>query len=67
MSFVGAQEEAHFRLSEKRQGLMVPREQIAGFEAAAVAPVAVVPGNGGIKGRRPSKKDKLRAALRKAS
>ena len=67
LSFVGAQEEAHFRLIEKRQGLMVPREQIAGFEAAAVAPVAVVPGNGGIKGRRPSKKDKLRAAVRKAS
>ena len=67
LSFVGAQEEAHFRLIEKRQGLMVPREQIAGFEAAAVAPVAVVPGNGGIKGRRPSKKDKLRAALRKTS
>ena len=67
LSFVGAQEEAHFRLIEKRQGLMVPREQIAGFEAAAVAPAEVVPGTGGVKGRRPSKKDKLRAALRKAS
>jgi len=46
----------------------VPREQIAGFEPAPLAelaPGAVAPSsNGGIKGKRPSKKDKLRAAAR---
>ena len=64
ISFVSAGTRAHFRLIEKRQGVEVPREQVAGFE-----PVDVVPSNpadpqstGGIKGTRPSKKDKLRAA-----
>jgi ATP-dependent RNA helicase RhlE len=50
---------------EKRQGLSLPREQIEGFEPTEVAvPVAAAPapGNGGVKGLRPSKKDKLRAA-----
>ncbi len=66
VSFVIAQTEAHFGLIEKRQGLTLPREQIAGFEPVEVqAPVdlAPVPGTGGIKGKRPSKKDKLRAAV----
>jgi ATP-dependent RNA helicase RhlE len=69
ISFVSAATEAHFRLIEKRQGLSLPRERIEGFEpveseappandAAAAAPAS----NGGIKGKRPSKKDKLRAA-----
>jgi superfamily II DNA/RNA helicase len=66
VSFVSAETEAHFRLIEKRQGAQVPRERIAGFEPAApaeLAPGAVAPsGTGGIKGKRPSKKDKLRAA-----
>jgi ATP-dependent RNA helicase RhlE len=65
VSFVTADMEAHFRLIEKRQGLSLPREQIEGFEPTEVAvPVAAAPapGNGGVKGLRPSKKDKLRAA-----
>jgi ATP-dependent RNA helicase RhlE len=65
VSFVSAATEAHFRLIEKRQGQRVPRERIAGFEPkdAAPAPSAVDPhGVGGIKGRRKSKKDKLREA-----
>lgn len=64
LSFVSPETEAHFRLIEKRQGAVVPREQIAGFEPAPRAPDAAVtaPGGGGIKGKRPSKKDKLRAA-----
>ncbi len=55
--------EAHFRLIENRQNQRVAREQIAGFEPAA-APVPPMPAdaNGGIKGRRKSKKDKLREA-----
>ena len=47
--------------TEKRQGRRVPREQVSGFEpteAAAPAPAA-----GGVKGRRPSRKDKLRAGM----
>ena len=63
VSLVSASTEAHFALIEKRQGLSLPREQIQGFAPSASAlplPVAAS-GNGGIKGRRPSKKDKLRA------
>jgi superfamily II DNA/RNA helicase len=58
--------EAHFRLIEKRQARRVPREQVAGYEAAA--PLPALPAdphggvNGGVKGRRKSKKDKLREA-----
>ena len=61
VSFVTAASEAHFRLIEKRQGLRVPREQIAGFEPRETA-LPVPPAEGGIKGRRKSKKDKLREA-----
>jgi len=61
VSFVSAGTEAHFRLIEKRQGQRVPRERIAGFEPTEVAvPEAVAAG--GVKGRRKSKKDKLREA-----
>jgi ATP-dependent RNA helicase RhlE len=74
LSFITADSAAHFRLIEKRQSLSLPREQIAGFEplvdnsveesaASGAAPVYVdTTGTGGIKGKRPSKKDKLRAA-----
>ncbi len=60
VSFVSAASEAHFRLIEKRQGQRVPREQLPGFEPQVAA--VTVAGTGGIKGKRPSKKDKLRAA-----
>jgi superfamily II DNA/RNA helicase len=54
--------EAHFRLIEKRQQQRVPREVLPGFEpAAGVLPPLPADANGGVKGRRPSKKDKLRA------
>jgi superfamily II DNA/RNA helicase len=65
LSFVSAESEAHFQLIERRQHLLLPREQLPGFEVLAhvAAPDrAPVPGTGGIKGKRPSKKDKLRAA-----
>jgi superfamily II DNA/RNA helicase len=52
--------ESHFRLIEKRQAQRVAREQLAGFEPVAVATEGQA--SGGIKGARPSKKDKLRAA-----
>lgn len=68
VSFVTAAGEAHFRLIEKRQGRRVPREQVAGFEPRetssppASLATASQPSTGGIKGRRKSKKDKLREA-----
>ncbi len=65
VSFVSADTLAHFRLIEKRQGMQLPLEQIAGFEpseSATPGAALAAPGNGGIKGKRPSKKDKLRAA-----
>ena len=58
-SFVTPAQEAHFRLIQKRNALRLPLETVEGFEA----PDAPTPLNngGGIKGKRPSKKDKLRA------
>jgi superfamily II DNA/RNA helicase len=60
ISFVSADTEAHFRLIEKRQGFRVPREQVVGFEPVEVATEAQA--TGGVKGKRKSKKDKLREA-----
>lgn len=60
LSFVTAEQQAHWRLIEKRQGLSLPLEVVPGFEPVDVPPEAA--GTGGIKGKRPSKKDKLRAA-----
>ncbi|MEO8391276.1 DEAD/DEAH box helicase [Polaromonas sp.] len=64
VSFVSAATEAHFKLIEKRQGIKVPREQVVRFEPVETVPVNVMDpaGTGGVKGKRPSKKDKLRAA-----
>ncbi|WP_295995652.1 DEAD/DEAH box helicase [Rugamonas sp.] len=67
VSFISADTEAHFRLIEKRQDFLLPREQVAGFEMletlAPPAPDSVTDlVNGGIKGKRKSKKDKLREA-----
>jgi ATP-dependent RNA helicase RhlE len=59
--------EAHFRLIEKRQGLRVGREQIRGFEPETVASPTAADPHGGIKGRRKSKKDKLREAAAAAA
>jgi ATP-dependent RNA helicase RhlE len=68
VSFVTPATEAHFRLIEKRQGQRVPRETIVGFEPTAAAPpreqgagTGLDP-HGGVKGKRKSKKDKLREA-----
>ena len=54
----------HFDLIEKRNQLSLAREVIAGFEPMEVAQPPS-PGTGGIKGRRKSKKDKLREAAAK--
>ncbi|MCC8475566.1 DEAD/DEAH box helicase [Xanthomonas arboricola] len=72
ISFVPAESQPQWRLIEKRQGLRVPASVVAGFEPspATAVPATQMPkigtrtadDNGGIKGRRPSKKDKQRAA-----
>ena len=68
ISLVSADTDPHLRLIEKRHGLNLVREVVPGFEpqvleAAAAgdpnAPRGLDP-NGGIKGKRPSKKDRLR-------
>jgi superfamily II DNA/RNA helicase len=60
VSFVTPASEAHWHLIEKRQGLSLPLEVVPGLEPTEVAPVSEA--GGGVKGKRPSKKDKLRAA-----
>ena len=64
ISFVSAATEAHWRLIEKRQAMHVEREQVSGFEPVERPQInaADPSGTGGVKGTRPSKKDKLRAA-----
>jgi ATP-dependent RNA helicase RhlE len=69
VSLVTAAMMAHWKLIEKRQRLSVALEQVAGFEPTedVPEPIAVSPSstnNGGVKGLRPSKKDKLRAAAK---
>jgi ATP-dependent RNA helicase RhlE len=60
ISFISADTEAHFRLIEKRMGIKLEREYIDGFEPSEVpGPGAAT---GGVKGKRKSKKDKLREA-----
>jgi ATP-dependent RNA helicase RhlE len=61
VSFISASTAAHFRLIEKRNQLALSREQIAGFEPKEQAEPAR-DASGGVKGKRRSKKDKLREA-----
>ncbi len=64
LSFVTAANAAHFALIEKHHGLRLARERIEGFLPTdpAVSPHASA---GGIKGKRKSKKDRLREAALK--
>lgn len=70
INFCNSDTEAHLRLIENRLKFRLPREQIAGFELTvkqepmteASAALAIAQANGGIKGKRKSKKDKLREA-----
>jgi superfamily II DNA/RNA helicase len=64
VSFVTAATLAHWQLIQKRVQVQLPLEVLEGFEPTEVPPPAspLNDGTGGIKGKRPSKKDKLRAA-----
>ncbi len=67
--------EAHFRLIEQRHQQKIAREHISGFEPSQIPATAIdnvgqdailpIDANGGIKGKRPNKKDKLRALTAK--
>ncbi len=64
VSFVTSASLAHWQLIQKRAKVQLSVEVLEGFEPTEVPP-PVSPlndGTGGIKGKRPSKKDKLRAA-----
>jgi ATP-dependent RNA helicase RhlE len=69
VSFVTVDQKAHWQLICQREGVVAELEEVEGFEptdlpasqAAQHAPQGLDP-NGGIKGKRMSKKDKLRAA-----
>ncbi len=68
VSFVTAQAQAHWKLIRKREKLGLDLQVLPGFEPQDVPPVPspLNDGTGGIKGKRPSKKDKLRAAQAQA-
>ena len=56
--------EAHFRLIELRHHQKIIREVVVGFEptqAVMVTSIIAIDSNGGVKGKHPNKKDKLRA------
>jgi len=59
ISFIGHEEQAHFKLIEKRSNIKLQREQIEGYELTGVAPKKEK-GLAPIKGKKKSKKDKLR-------
>jgi superfamily II DNA/RNA helicase len=60
ISFVSGDTQAHWQLIQKRQEMHVALDQVTGFEPSQ-AQTDMSFSNGGIKGKRPSKKDKLRA------
>jgi len=66
VSFVDAASAAHFRSIERRHHLVLERERIVGFEPTETAEPPRDP-NGGVKGKRKSKKDKLREAAARAA
>ena len=67
ISLIDHASDAHFKLIEKRIQQKVPREQIEGFERSTEIPeeVLATKGNAPAKGKRKSKKDKLREAAAK--
>ena len=64
VSFVTAGARDHFSLIQKRHGLSIEIEELADFmpTEAEPEPTAPLDSNGGVKGKRKSKKDRLREA-----
>jgi len=59
VSFIGYEEQEHFKLIEKRSNIKLVREQIEGFELRGEVPLKTK-GPEPLKGKGKSKKDKLR-------
>jgi len=59
ISFINFENEEHFKLIEKRCDVKLLEEQVEGFEETGIAPLKQK-GNEAVKGKRKSKKDKLR-------
>lgn len=59
ISFIDHETTPHFELIEKRTRVRVERQQVPGFELTGEAPPRTA-GGAPVKGKRPSKKDKLR-------
>ena len=59
ISFIDYESEAHFKLIEKRSQIKLPREQILNFELTGEVPKKEK-GPAPVKGKKKSKKDKLR-------
>jgi ATP-dependent RNA helicase RhlE len=66
VSFISHEDKEHFALIEKRSGICLEREQIAGYELTGTAPIRIH-GNEPIKGKRKSKKDKARELAKDAT
>jgi superfamily II DNA/RNA helicase len=66
ISFIGHEEQGHFKLIEKRSQIKLKREQIKGYELTGEAPKKVK-GSAPVKGKKKSKKDKLREAKAKSN
>jgi superfamily II DNA/RNA helicase len=59
VTFIGHEEQEHFKLIEKRSNIKLEREQIQGYELKGDAPIKEK-GKAPVKGKRKSKKDRLR-------
>ncbi len=64
ISFISHEDKDHFKLIEERCDIDLKKEQIKGFELTGVAPTKEK-GKAPVKGKRKSKKDKLREEKRK--
>lgn len=64
ISFIDYEDFDHFKLIEKRYNFKIKKEQLEGFELKGSAPIKQK-GNMPIKGKRKSKKDKLRELQKK--
>ncbi|MDO6513123.1 MULTISPECIES: DEAD/DEAH box helicase [unclassified Neptuniibacter] len=64
LSFIDHEGDSHFKLIEKRIKQTLEREQIEGFERDSIVPIEVreQKGQAPVKGKRMSKKDRIRAA-----
>jgi hypothetical protein len=59
VTFIGHDEQMHFKLIEKRSNISLEREQIPGYELTGNVSLKQK-GPAPVKGKRKSKKDKLR-------